>query len=166
MSGGSVAAMPLWPSVGLACVVAAVDFAVLDRYGVGLVAVVLLLLPLLLWRAALALRAMDPFLHDQRIDRAAARARFRRVPVAAALFCLVLGLGVPLFANWSGFDGAVMSMRGRRLIEHASQPALFCVTTACWFAVSATLLWFGIVFGWTIERIRRDPRSYLELAQR
>jgi hypothetical protein len=160
--GSSTSAAPLIALTAIACVLAAADFVLVARGAIGPFVAMVVGMLALAWRAWLAARAFGPVLANSGVDRGAALARFRRVPVAAGIACLVLGLGVPLFAHWTGFEGSVASVRGRRTIEFASDPALFWFTTAIWYAVSACLLWFGAVFAWSIERLRRDPRLVFE----
>jgi hypothetical protein len=156
------------PMALVAGLVAAAGFAATAYVDNGLWTALAFLLVLLVWRAWSAQRALVSYLQSTRIDRAAALGRFRRVPVGAALACVVLGFGVPLFARWTGVEGSVTSfLRGHRTIEYADDPAMFWFVSACWYAVSAMILWFAVVFAWTIERIRREPRRFLEiLAQR
>jgi hypothetical protein len=153
-------------SIAAACAVAAVAFVLGARGSVGPLVVMLAGMVVLAWRAWLAARAFGPILAGDGIDRGAAMARFRRVPFAAAVVCLVLGLAGPLLGQWTGFEGSVATLRGQRTIEFASDPALFWFTSAIWYAVSSCLLWFCGIFAWTIERMRRDPRVAQEMLGR
>jgi hypothetical protein len=155
---------PIWPILVAALLVAALDFAVIAKGSPGVVVLMAACLLSVSWRAWLAWRTVAPTLVARRIDPAPVRSRFLRIPVAAALGCLLLGLGVPLFAHWSG-DG-IAAFRGSRMIEHAASPALYWFTSACWFAVTAGVLWFGLLFATGIERLRKDPqRNVAELLQ-
>jgi hypothetical protein len=163
--GGSTSSAPIIALAAVACVVAAVDFVLVSRGTIGPVVAMAVGVLALAWRAWLATRAFGPVLANSGLDRRAVLARFRRFPVAAGMACLVLGLAVPLFAHWTGFEGSVTSLRGRRTIEFSTDPAQFWVTTAIWYAASAGVLWFGAMFAWSIERLRRDPRHVYELVE-
>jgi len=164
MSGhGKASPAPVLVLAFIASAVSAVDFMLVARGFAGPAVAMVLGILVIAWRAWGASRVFGPVLDGAGLDRKAAMARFRRVPVATAMVCLVLGLGVPMFAYWTGFEGSVHSLRGQRTIAYADAPALFWFTTACWFAVSATLVWGCALFAWSIERLRQDPRRIFEM---
>src|SRR5262245_13670236 len=85
--GASDSSYPLAALALAAGVVAAIDFVLVSRGAALPLAAMGAGIAWLAWRAWLAARSFGPVLTDR--ERSAALARFRRVPVAASIACLV-----------------------------------------------------------------------------